>query len=262
MAESEQQNCRTADIRVDRVDDGQITKSTDSTPYRETHKQRCHIAQAGEHQGADWVWCPTAEAADLVWVSSGGAGVANDSSARLGGATRIASYVDGQHPQDVEVRSRRIGRQQWRSRFAGSGATCGRAAAGAERMCSSSNRTGEQATIAAKDDTMTTTARTTSTNPRLRPKLADSEEVEAWTTSTTELVEGAAAANPASARGLDWKLEDGVERMTSAGARGQMEAARFSVGCAGAWQRCASHNREDIVVSQKIERDTTNWSST
>ncbi|KAK9088912.1 hypothetical protein Scep_027994 [Stephania cephalantha] len=52
---------------------------------------------------------------------SGGAGVADDSGARLGRAARIAGYADGHHPQNVEVRSRRIGRQQWRSRFAGGG---------------------------------------------------------------------------------------------------------------------------------------------
>ncbi|KAK9149219.1 hypothetical protein Scep_007976 [Stephania cephalantha] len=37
-----------------------------------THKQRRHIAQTGEHQGADWVWCPAAATTDLVWVSRGG----------------------------------------------------------------------------------------------------------------------------------------------------------------------------------------------
>ncbi|KAK9133504.1 hypothetical protein Scep_013032 [Stephania cephalantha] len=47
VAESEQRNCRTADIRVDGVNDGQIAKSTDSTAYREQSRRiRRQIAES------------------------------------------------------------------------------------------------------------------------------------------------------------------------------------------------------------------------
>ncbi|KAK9157180.1 hypothetical protein Scep_003754 [Stephania cephalantha] len=74
VAESEQRNCRTTDIRVD--DDVKIAESTAS-------KQR---NRHSEHQGADWVWCPAAAAADLVWVCSGGSDlVCNDVQRRMCG---------------------------------------------------------------------------------------------------------------------------------------------------------------------------------
>ncbi|KAK9151646.1 hypothetical protein Syun_009955 [Stephania yunnanensis] len=53
VAESEQRNCRTVDIRADEVDDGHIAKSTDSTAYRE--QSRRNVARCND--GTDIINC-------------------------------------------------------------------------------------------------------------------------------------------------------------------------------------------------------------
>ncbi|KAK9167344.1 hypothetical protein Scep_002535 [Stephania cephalantha] len=200
--------------------------------------------------------------ADLVWVSSGGSGgtwtssVVNDRSGvqrRQWRTWNVAATTT-----DLVYSDDNDGVVQWWSR----------GGAGAERMCSSGG-IGERATAAAKDDMMTMVTRTT---------------------ATTELVEGASAANPASARGADWTARGGVEQMTRLVQRMTrlVQADKWRPrgspsGVQGLGNVVTRTTREDRVVSRttretqnsgsekhnpkreqqrEIERNTTNWSWT
>ncbi|KAK9100417.1 hypothetical protein Scep_023847 [Stephania cephalantha] len=76
----EQRNCRTTDIRVDRVDDGHIAKSTDSTVYREQMNDCCDekyrrtmAAQQRSRRG-----CASADGVAMAYMCGGSRTISDD----------------------------------------------------------------------------------------------------------------------------------------------------------------------------------------